>query len=246
MTTGIVIAATPQTRTGALALPVEENGWLVAAAGYGDLRPGREVADFEAFLNALPDPALTDLISTLDPIGGVAVHRQTGNRRFSYGRSRDWPVGLLVVGDALCAFNPVYGQGITVAAVQAEILSTELATVNGARSTRRLQRRLAAVADTAWSVATSQDRRMPTSSAHPTTFERLTDRWAARTARLAAAGDEACIRAFARIYHLMGSPLLLFHPRVAVAVLRSLVFGVPPAAPRPPVLETITAVRPGP
>jgi 2-polyprenyl-6-methoxyphenol hydroxylase-like FAD-dependent oxidoreductase len=237
--TGIVVAATPETMAGALVLPVEDGRWLVCGAGYGERRPGREIEEFEAFLATIRDPVFAQLISTLEPMGGVAIHRQTANRRFAYGESRNWPSGLLVVGDAFCAFNPIYGQGITVAACQAELLAAELPKVTDARSTRRLQRRLGAVADLPWSVATSEDLRMPTSPGRQTALQRLSGRWTTRMVRLAAAGDETCIRAFGRVYHLMGSPLLLFHPGVVFAVMRSLVRGIPPASPRPAVLDLI-------
>jgi 2-polyprenyl-6-methoxyphenol hydroxylase-like FAD-dependent oxidoreductase len=117
--TAVVIAATPQTGRGALAIPVEDGNWLVVAAGYGDRRPSRNVEDFDEFLATLPDPAIADVTRYLEPVSRIAIHRQTGNRRNRYGQSRIWPAGLLAVGDAYCAFNPVYGQGITVAACQA-------------------------------------------------------------------------------------------------------------------------------
>ncbi len=110
-----------------MALPVERGQWLVAAVGLGDRRPPRDPDGFAAFVAALPDPALSAVLRSGEPLGEVAVHRQTGNRRHRYGELRDWPDGLLALGDALCCFDPVYGQGITVAACQALLLRAELA-----------------------------------------------------------------------------------------------------------------------
>jgi len=144
---GVVIQATPQTGRGALALPVEDGHWLVVAVGYGDRRPTRDPTEFDQFLTALPDPAIAELAQQLEPVGDVAIHRQTGNRRHRYGRSRSWPAGLLSVGDAYCAFNPVFGQGITVAACQALLIRDALKhdssrAERGPLETRRLQRRI--------------------------------------------------------------------------------------------------------
>ena len=101
-----MVTATPAFGRGALALPVENRHWLVIAVGYGDRRPNREPAEFDRFLATLRDPAAADLASRLEPVDDIAVYRQTSDRRHRFGRVRGWPEGLLVVGDAACAFNP--------------------------------------------------------------------------------------------------------------------------------------------
>jgi len=247
--TGVVVAAVPATQTGGLVLPVEDDRWLVCAVGFGEHRPGRDPEAFLDALSALRDPAVYDIARALEPEGDVRVHRQTGNRRYAYGRAGGWRRGLLVVGDALCAFDPVYGQGITVAAVQAEMLATALVRPPTTLSaTRRLQRRLGAVADLPWSVATSEDLRMPSSDGEQDLRQRLSTVWTRRMVRLAAGGDEQCTRAFASVYHLMGSPSQLFGPRVVSAILRSCIRGVPTPAARPAVLARIGSLvgAPGP
>jgi 2-polyprenyl-6-methoxyphenol hydroxylase-like FAD-dependent oxidoreductase len=243
--TAVVIAATPQTGRGALAIPVEDGNWLVVAAGYGDRRPSRNVEDFDEFLATLPDPAIADVTRYLEPVSRIAIHRQTGNRRNRYGQSRIWPAGLLAVGDAYCAFNPVYGQGITVAACQALLVRDALMRENSASAgrgpmeTRRLQRRIGATADLPWSVATTEDLRHPSSSGTQSPIQRLVGLWSAQLGRLAAHGDRAAYLAFARVYHLMAAPAMLFNPRVIFSACRAAVRGMPDAAPRPAVLEVL-------
>jgi 2-polyprenyl-6-methoxyphenol hydroxylase-like FAD-dependent oxidoreductase len=107
---GVVVQATPQSPVGGIALPVEGRRWLVSAVGFGAKRPPRDFDGFAAFLAALPDDALSVVLRSGRRVGEVAVHRQTGNRRQRYARSPGWPAGLLAVGDALCCFNPIYGQ----------------------------------------------------------------------------------------------------------------------------------------
>ena len=227
--TGAVVPATPDHPAGALVLRIEDDGWLVCAGGCGDQRPGRTNEEFEHYLTQLRDPLIAEIVANLEPDGDVAIHRQTANRRLDYGSAPDWPAGLLVVGDAMCAFNPIYGQGITVAALQAELLRTALVT----SPSRQIQRKLSALVDLPWSVATSEDLRMPTSAGEQNLRQRAMGVWLTRMIQLAAAGDEPCTRAFARVYHLMGSPLLLVSPPVVHAVARSVLTGVPAPAPRP-------------
>jgi 2-polyprenyl-6-methoxyphenol hydroxylase-like FAD-dependent oxidoreductase len=244
---GVVIAATPETESGALALPVENGEWLLVGAGYGSKRPSRDAAKLEDDLRAMRDPVIAELAAVLEPIGDVAVYRQTGNRRHAYGASRTWPDGLLVVGDALCAFNPVYGQGITVAACQAELLRAQLKQLLtpgrtlSVADTRRIQRRLHDVTDLPWAVATGEDMRYPSCEAEPSRGQRLSALWTRRMTRLAVGGDPACRDAVSRVYHLMATPLALIGPGVVRAMARSLVRGVPPPAPRPTVLDWLTA-----
>jgi flavin-dependent dehydrogenase len=245
---GVVIQATPETGRSALAIPVEDGHWLVVAGGYGDLRPTRHPQEFDQFLARLPDPAIAELTQRLNPVGDIAIHRQTGNRRHRYGRSRSWPAGLLTVGDAYCAFNPVFGQGITVAACQALLIRDALKHArtpldDGPMETRRLQRRIGAAADLPWQVATSEDIRHPGSSGSQTKAQRLVGLWTAQLARLAAHGDRPAYIAFARVYHLMATSGMLFHPSVVFSVCRSVIRGLPEANPRPRALQLLTANR---
>ena len=236
--TGLMILSPPELGTAGLALPVEEGRWLITAAGFGDHRPPRDEVGYLRFLADLRDPALADLVGTLEPAGEIQVHRQTGNQRRPWGGARTWPAGLLVVGDALCAFNPVYGQGITVAAQQARLLDA------GLRSSqpvdRRLQRRVAAVTDTPWSIATTADLRQPSCPAEQSRIQRLSSAWAARLGRLAAAGHQRATFTIAAVNHLMVSPGALLHPALLAAAVRPL----PKATvPRPTVLDDLARAR---
>ena len=215
------------------------SGWFVAA-GYGDRRPARNPAEFVPFLDGLRDPAIADLVRALEPISDVVIYRQTSNRRHSYGEHRAWPDSLIVVGDAYCAFNPIYGQGITVAACQAVLLRDTLAKNKPLRS-RRLQRRIAAVADFPWSVATTEDIRRPSSTDELTRTQQVIGRWTGELAKLAAHGERGAYRAFVGVYHLMAAPALLFHPALFLSAALTAIRGMPPAAPRPPILGALAS-----
>lgn len=232
---GVVVQLTPGDLTGGIALPVEQGRWLVGSLGVGDHRPGRDPASFAASLRALRDPVLADLVAAAEPDGEVRVHRQTGNRRHHYERLRDWPAGLLVVGDALCAFDPVYGQGVTVAACEAELLARALNRGLRAGDERRLLRRFAALTSVPWAIATSEDLRYPTSSGSPTVWQSVLGGWSRRLGRLSTHGDHRVQVALARVYHLVSPPVTLFHPALVTAVVRARLLGEGPPTPRPDV-----------
>ena len=235
---GVMVFGRAEDGASGLALPVEGGQWMISATGLGDQRPPRDPAGFEHFLGALRDPAITDLVGCLEPVTDVAVHRQTANRRRGWGLRGDWPAGLLVVGDALCSLNPVYGQGITVAALQAEAVAGWLAADRAID--HRLQRRLRAITDLPWSIATSNDLRFPTATLRPSVGQRLTGRLTDRMARLAAAGNARATRAFSDVYHLMASPAAFLHPALLFAAARPLPHTT---LPRPPVLAELSPAR---
>jgi hypothetical protein len=232
-----VISATPANGRGGIALPVENDYWLIIGGGYGAHRPGRDPADFATFLADLADPAIADLAAQLEPVSDVAVYRQTSNRRHRYGLVRSWPADLLVVGDAACAFNPVYGQGMSVAAEQAVRLRDHWRRPD-------LQRRLDRVADFPWSVATSEDLRQPTSQGEQSPAQRLATAWSIELARLALAGNERASWALAQVYHLMIEPRALLAPALVADVASARVRGHGSPPPRPEVLDRLRSPLP--
>ncbi|MGH3913089.1 MAG: NAD(P)/FAD-dependent oxidoreductase, partial [Pseudonocardiaceae bacterium] len=241
---GVIIQQTPATLAGGTALPVEGGRWLVSAVGCAENRPPRDAAGFVSFLERLPDPALAQLVHHAGPLDDVAVHRQTANHRHHYERVPDWPDGLLVVGDAFCAFNPIYGQGITVAACEALLLRRVMATGLRPGYARRLLRKFATVVSLPWAIATSEDLRYPTSTGRQSIPQALLGRWTRQLGRLAIHGNRRAHAVLARVYHLMGSPALLFHPALVAAALRALLTGYGPAAPRPAALASFAGPRP--
>lgn len=218
---GIIIGSTPATGRGGLALPVEGGNWQVLASGTGPRRPPRDVAGFEASLRALRDPALADLAARSTPVGDVLIHRRNGNRRHRFEQCRNWPAGLLVVGDSLVSFNPIFGQGITVAALDAQLLRSGLSRPLDARATRRLMRRLARTAALPWAIAVGQDLRQPTTTGEQSVPQKVTSAWVRELGRQAAHGSVRAQLTATRMFHMVGKPAALLHPALLAAAARA-------------------------
>ncbi|GGS93776.1 FAD-dependent monooxygenase [Streptomyces chromofuscus] len=160
-----VVSIQPDPRTGqpgrgGVLLPIEGGQWLVTLYGTQGGEPSTDAADFERYAREeLRHPVLADLCGQAEPLGEPSFTRTTVNRRHYYERMRVWPEGLVVLGDALAAFNPVYGHGMSVAAQSAVALRAAVRRRGwGSRALARLaQRAVARPVGAAWELAIGQD-----------------------------------------------------------------------------------------
>lgn len=233
-----VVVLQERGRGGGLALPAEDGWWTVSGIGAGAHRPPRDLPGLRDFLSDLPDDSLARIAAAGPVDGDVATHRQCGNRRHRYDRVDPWPDGLVVVGDALCAFDPVYGQGITVAALEAQELRSAdargaLTAPGGAADVVRACVRIGEVP---WQMATGEDRKLAGLPAPRSPGAVVGGWWIGELGRLSTHGDVVAQAALSRVYQLLAPPQSVFHPRLVARWLRARVRGYGPPVPRPPVL----------
>jgi len=153
-------AAPPATHRSGLIFPVEGNRWLITLIGADRDHPTTSESGFLEFARHLRSPLLYEAIRDAEPLSPIVSYRATENRQHHFERIADWPAGLLVTGDAACAFNPVYGQGMTTAALEAEMLDNLLRKIENTNSLgQTFQRKLAQITRGPWTLSTSADLR---------------------------------------------------------------------------------------
>lgn len=122
----ILFGSPPPDVRGAGLFEIEHGVWHVSLAGrFGDYPP-TDHAGFLDFAKSLPSPALYQLIKDAEPIADITQHRFPTSILRHYERMTSFPEGFLIIGDAICSFNPVYGQGMTSAGLQARALQSLL------------------------------------------------------------------------------------------------------------------------
>ena len=224
---GVFLQASPpdQPRTGIL-LPIEGDRWMVTVSGGGRDYPPIEEHGFIEFIRSLPSQFIYDSIKAAEPISPVVGYRSTENRRRHFEKLSRIPDGLVITGDAVCAFNPVYGQGMTTAAMGALLLEDCLNN-QLARSPRSplsglgtiFQKKLAKLNEAPWLLATGEDCRYRGTIGGQRNFKTklmhgYVDRVIAMTTR-----SESGRRMWLRVFHMLSGPELLFHPSVVLKVL---------------------------
>jgi 2-polyprenyl-6-methoxyphenol hydroxylase-like FAD-dependent oxidoreductase len=202
--------------------PVEGNRWLVTFGGYsGDKTPQTEDT-FVEYAKGLATPDIYNVIKDLTPISDVKVFNVPQTTRRHYESLSRFPAGLVVLGDSFCAFDPVFGQGMSSAAKQAVALKQVLAQhgYDGtAEFSRRFHKRIAGVVLAPWLLATSEDFRYPKTEGKKAFFIPFLHWYSGHVFALSAT-DKEVYNAFRIVMHLQSGPEALFKPSIVWKVLR--------------------------
>jgi 2-polyprenyl-6-methoxyphenol hydroxylase-like FAD-dependent oxidoreductase len=198
------------------ALAAEGDRWLVGCAAYRDDRAPLDLPALHEFTARLAAPDLGDLVRDRQPLEEPRTHRFPSSVRRHYEKLPRFPEGLLVTGDAISSFNPIYGQGMTIAALEALALRKELA-VGRADLARRFFRRAARLVDVAWELAAGGDLQLPVVPGPRPLRTRLVNSYIDQVAR-AATRDGSVALTLIRVLNLLDPPTVLVRPGTVARV----------------------------
>lgn len=214
----LIYPRAPAERRAGLLFPVEGGRWLVSLAGYMGDHPPRDAAGFAEFAASLPRPDLHRVIAGLEPVSQIVTHRFGEQVRRRWEAVPGLPAGLIALGDAACCLDPLFGQGMSLAAAGAELLGRCLDEAAGAaaydRLSARFHRRLARVIDVPWLLTTSEAFRYPGAAGDRPPGLAALQWYSARLFELSATDREA-YRAFLEVMHLVSGLNRAFRPRLA-------------------------------
>ena len=147
----VICAATADCPLPAVMIGQEGRRWVVTLGGYGADAPALDRAGFVQRAQRVA-PEIAAVVASGRFVGEPFGYRFPHSQRRRFERLRDWPDGVLAIGDAVCSFNPIYGQGMTVAACEAMALGECLA-AGDARLAQRFFKRAVRFIDVAWDTA---------------------------------------------------------------------------------------------
>jgi 2-polyprenyl-6-methoxyphenol hydroxylase-like FAD-dependent oxidoreductase len=199
-------------------LEIEGSRWSVTLTGFGQDAPPSDEAGFQAFIHKFERTELVSALQHAQPISPIYGYRRTENRWRHYERLDRRPENFLILGDAVCALNPTYGQGLTAAALAALDLDHCLRQGSFNNPALRFQRRLARSLRAPWLMATSADSQAMGSHTSQSLASRLMHRYIDQLYGLTRRNRRVALARY-RVMHLLAPPISLLSPAVALPVI---------------------------
>jgi 2-polyprenyl-6-methoxyphenol hydroxylase-like FAD-dependent oxidoreductase len=223
----------PTSSRGGVILPIEADEfgprWHVGLVGMAKDYPPTDAAGFLEFARTMPSTRLYDAIKDAEPLTAPYGYRRAENRLRYYEKLPRYLEGLLVCGDAVSTFNPVYSQGMTVAALGSLVLDEALTAQQKRKPhgdltglAKQFQKKLAVVIADPWQLATGQDSGWPIieGAKQSDLVTRQIHRYFNRVLSVLPY-NTLVAEAFFHVQNMFKSPMSLFHPRIVWQVLRT-------------------------
>lgn len=216
----LIMPELPSRRAGVI-LPVEGDRWQISMGGWHGDYP-RTGADLRGFAAELPLPWIHEKLTTAEPVGEAVTMTFPSSKRRYFEKLNQVPAGYVASGDAVCSFNPIYGQGMTCAALDAITLGRVLARYGTATSemARAYFREVGNTLATPWRFAVGGDFVFPETTGPRPRGIRLLNGYSRRI-QLASKVDPVVRKTFTSVQHLLEPPDVLFKPAMVLRVLRA-------------------------
>ncbi len=211
---GYLLAPSPANPRGGTVVPIEDDRWMATLFGVHGCEPPGSPEGFRVFAVRLPAAEPREILRRA-PWRGDRIHRYPfpSNRWYRYEGTRGLPRGLVATGDAVASFNPIYGQGMSVAVLDALHLHAALREDSERRVSDRYYEDIAGTIRTIWRMTVGADFTFAETTGPKPSGTRIFNWYLERFVR-AAHDDGVLADAFARVLRLEQDPTALLHPRL--------------------------------
>ncbi len=213
----VIVAASPKAPRSGVLLSQEGNRWILTVAAYLGEQIPLDHAGLLAYVREMADPTLYSIIANAEPLEKPVAYKVPSNLRRRYEQLKNFPQGYLVFGDAICSFNPIYAQGMSVAAQEALLLAACLRAGEVQLSERFFQR-VSKLIDNPWQIAVGNDLRLPGVKGPRPVMTRFIN-WYMSRLHHAAQRDATLSIAFLKVVNMVASPPSVMQPRIVWRVL---------------------------
>jgi 2-polyprenyl-6-methoxyphenol hydroxylase-like FAD-dependent oxidoreductase len=210
--------ASPANPRGAFFPKLDDGSSQLSLTGLLGDHPPTDPEGFLAFVKTLDAPEIYEAVRDAEPLDDAVTFRFPASVRRRYERLRQVPDGLLVIGDGVCSFNPVYGQGMTAAAVEADALR-KLLERGVEPDPSQFFRRISPLINAPWDIAAGGDLAFPGVEGARTLKVKMGNAYISRL-HAAATRDGSVTAAFFRVAGLVDPPQALMRPGLMLKVMR--------------------------
>jgi 2-polyprenyl-6-methoxyphenol hydroxylase-like FAD-dependent oxidoreductase len=219
----VVMAKDPEMTRGGVLFPIENNQYICTLYGFSRDYPATDETGFMHYASSLRSDIIYNAIKHAQPLTDAKAFIKNESSYRHYAEQNNWAQGFLVIGDAVCSFNPIYGQGMTASVLAAEALSKSFkhGIPASAVKTAQLQRKIVRAYRDAWTISTNEDLRWPKTEGTKSGMllrgmHRFTD-WIG----LAASTDRQIAYTYIQVLHMTATPLALLAPAMLLRLLIS-------------------------
>ncbi|WP_102262959.1 FAD-dependent oxidoreductase [Mesobacillus jeotgali] len=212
----------PEVERGGMISPIEGNRMLVTLIGYGTKEVPKDIDSFLEYAVTLDQPEFYELIKSESPLSeDIQIYRFPALRRYHFEKQRNFPTGLLVIGDSFCRVDPVFAQGMSLAAMEAKALRELLMHgLNKKQLTKSYHKKVSRILYIPWLIALTEDFRFRTTTGRkPIGLPIL--QWYVKKVVTACSHNEHVYKRFIQVLHLKSHPIILAHPRILAKVLKT-------------------------
>lgn len=219
----VIMAKDPDMTRGGVLFPIENEQYICTLYGFSKDYPPTEEAGFLNFAKSLRSDIIHQSIANAEPQTQPKAFVKNESTYRHYAETGQWPQGFLVTGDAVCSFNPIYGQGMTAALLAAESLAKSLQHENLENTAwvKNAQRKIVRAYQAPWTISTNEDLRWPATEGSKAGIVLRAMHQLSNLIGIAATHDQRVAYTYIKVLHMTATPAALLTPMMLGRILKS-------------------------